>query len=104
MNSGYVHNARNKFANLINNNQGARNGSPSSTKLNGSLMGAADVMPDGPTIKNNKNSGFKSAQRSTNFIRAGNSISGSINNDHDARHKSNAKASHKQFHSPNLNH
>jgi len=45
-------------------------------------MGAADVMPDGPTLSNpKKQSGFKSAQRSTNFIRAGNSISGSINGD-----------------------
>jgi len=64
-------------------NQGVRNASPNSTKLNGSLMGAADVMPDGlTTINPKKHSGFKSAQRSTNFIRAGNSISGSINADH----------------------
>lgn len=81
---------KNRIQNLATNQ---RNGSPHSTKLNGSFMSTADVMPDGPKISHpisKQSSGFKSAQRSSNFIRAGNNISGSVNVE-EARHKSNLK-------------
>jgi hypothetical protein len=54
--------------------------------LNGTLMGNGNsgVLPNGADgkghdLSNNKyNSGIKSAQRSSNFVRAGNSISSSV--------------------------
>jgi len=74
-------------------NQGAdfqrRFGSPETNlieSLNGTLMGNGNsgVLPNGADgkghdLSNNKyNSGIKSAQRSSNFVRAGNSISSSV--------------------------
>ena len=66
-----------------------RFGSPETNlieSLNGTLMGngASGVLPNGADGKGNElsnkkyNSGVKSAQRSSNFVRAGNSISSSV--------------------------
>ena len=71
-----------------NSNFQKRFGSPESNlvgSLNGTFMGSngAGVLPNGADgrgndLNNKHNSGIKSAQRSTNFVRAGNSISGSV--------------------------
>jgi hypothetical protein len=73
-----------------NSNFQKRFGSPESNlvgSLNGTFMGSngAGVLPNGADGRGNDlsnakqgASGVKSAQRSTNFVRAGNSISGSV--------------------------